>query len=203
MLTVTDDDGAEDSRTRTAQPDEPAPPPPPPPPANDPPNAEFEVDCQELQCTFLDRSTDDDGSVVSWQWNFGDGSTSSERNPSHTYAASGRFDVVLLVTDDDGAADTRTHTADPQAPPPPAPNEPPHADFDVHCDKLTCAFEDKSKDDDGAIAGWHWSFGDGATSNEQNPVHTYAERGRYDVLLTVTDDRGATDTKDRRVDPKD
>ena len=85
----------------------------------------------------------------------------------------------------------------------PAPNEPPHADFDVHCDKLTCDFEDKSKDDDGAIAGWHWSFGDGATSNEQNPVHTYAERGRYDVLLTVTDDRGATDTKDRRVDPKD
>ena len=200
VLTVTDDDGAEDSRTRTAQPDEP---PPPPPPANDPPDAEFEVDCQELQCTFLDRSTDDDGSVVSWQWNFGDGSTSSERNPSHTYAASGRFDVVLLVTDDDGAADTRTHTADPEAPPPPAPNEPPHADFDVHCDELTCTFEDKSQDDDGAIAGWHWIFGDGATSNEQNPVHTYAERGQYDVLLTVTDDRGATDTKDRRVDPKD
>ena len=117
------------------------------------------------------------------------------------------LDVVLLVTDDDGAADTRTHTADPQALPPPAPNEPPQADFDVHCDKLTCDFEDKSKDDDGAIASWRWSLGDGATSNEQNPVHTYAERGRYDVLLAVTDDGGATDARTagsiRRTDSTD
>jgi PKD repeat protein len=73
----------------------------------------------------------------------------------------------------------------------------------VHCDHLTCAFSDKSKDEDGAITSWSWSFGDGTTSNEQNPVHTYDERGRYNVLLTVTDDDGATDTKDRRADPKD
>jgi large repetitive protein len=198
-LTVTDNAGADDSRTRTAEPDAPAPPPAP----NDPPEAEFEVDCQELRCTFVDRSTDRDGSVVSWQWSFGDGATSTERNPSHTYAGSGRFDVQLLVTDDDGAADTRTHTADPQAPPPPEPNRPPDADFDVHCDHLTCAFSDKSRDEDGAITSWSWSFGDGTTSNEQNPMHTYDERGRYNVLLTVTDDDGATDTKDRRADPKD
>ena len=49
---------------------------------------------------------------------FGDGSTSSERNPSHTYAAEGRYDVLLMVTDDDGAADTKTHPADPTAPRP-------------------------------------------------------------------------------------
>jgi PKD repeat protein len=200
QLTVTDDDGAADSRTRTAEPD--APPSPPPAP-NDPPEAEFEVDCQDLRCTFLDRSRDEDGSVVSWQWDFGDGATSSERNPSHVYAAAGRYDVRLMVTDDDGAADTRTHAAEPQAPPPPAPNDPPDADFEVHCSGLTCTFVDKSKDDDGAIVSWRWSFGDGDFSDEQNPVHTYPTSERFDVLLTVTDDRGATDTKTRRADPKD
>jgi serine protease len=50
---------------------------------------------------------------------------------------------------------------------------------------------------------WSWNFGDGATSSERNPVHTYASKGKRDVLLTVTDDQGATDTKDRGADPKD
>jgi PKD repeat protein len=215
QLTVTDDDGAEDARTGRAEPDEPdepPPPPPPPPPApNDPPEAEFEVDCRELGCTFLDRSRDEDGSVVSWQWDFGDGATSSDRNPSHGYAASGRYEVRLLVTDDDGAADTRTHTVEPEAaappppppPPPPEPNDPPDANFDVRCTDLTCTFNDRSKDDDGTMVSWSWSFGDGSTSSERNPVHTYAESGRFDVVLTVTDDRGGTDTKSRHADPKD
>jgi PKD repeat protein len=203
VLRVTDDDGAEDTRTRTAEPDSPTPPPPPPPPPNAPPEAEFEVDCQDLQCTFVDRSRDDDGSIVSWEWNFGDGATSRERNPSHVYTAPGHYDVLLVVTDDDGAADTRIHTADPEAPPSPEPNRPPDADFEVRCDGLTCTFSDKSKDEDGAVVSWHWSFGDGDASEEQNPVHTYAARGHYEVLLTVEDDRGATDTKDRRADPKD
>jgi PKD repeat protein len=203
VLAVTDDDGAEDTRTRTAEPESPPPPPPPPPPPNDPPEAEFEIECLDLQCTFVDRSGDDDGSVVSWEWDFGDGATSSERNPSHLYAAPGEYDVLLVVTDDDGAADARTHTANPEAPPPPEPNREPDADFDVDCDDLTCIFTDESRDEDGVIVGWQWDFGDGATSNEQNPVHTYSEEDRYDVLLTVTDDDGATDTREGRADADD
>jgi PKD repeat protein len=200
-LTVTDDEGAEDARTRTAEPEAPAPPPPPPPPPpqNDPPRAEFEVECQELRCTFVDRSEDPDGSIVAWVWDFGDGATSSERNPSHTYAADGRYQVLLLVTDDDGAADTRTQTAEAKGPPPPQQNKEPDADFEVDCDDRTCVFDDRSRDDDGTIVSWAWSFGDGSTSTEQNPVHTYGEEDDYEVLLTVTDDRGATDTRDREV----
>ena len=82
-------------------------------------------------------------------------------------------------------------------------NHPPDADFDVHCSGLTCAFVDKSRDEDGAVVAWQWSFGDGASSSERNPVHTYADRGRYDVLLIVTDDRGDIDAKDHDVDPKE
>jgi PKD repeat protein len=94
--------------------------------------------------------------------------------------------------------------ATPDAPsPPPEPNKAPQADFDVHCSSLTCTFVDKSKDDDGVIVSWQWSFGDGATSSDRNPVHIYAEKGKYDVLLVVTDDRGATDAKVKDADAKE
>jgi PKD repeat protein len=193
-LEVTDNDGASDTQSHPANPTAPAPDP------NDPPHAEFEVTCQDLRCTFVDRSTDSDGTLASWSWDFGDGSSSSERNPSHSYASGGRYTVLLMVTDDDGAADTKTHEADPTAPT--STNEPPRADFDVHCDHLVCAFTDKSKDDDGIIVSRQWDFGDGGSSTEQNPTHTYAEQGHYNVHLTVTDDDGASATKDKRTDLK-
>jgi PKD repeat protein len=174
----------------------------PPPAQNQPPRAEFEVDCQQLTCVFSDRSTDADGGVVAWAWDFGDGSTSTDRNPSHAYAAGGTFSVRLTVTDGGGAQDTKVHDAHPQAPPP-VTNEPPHADFDMHCDKLACSFTDKSKDDDGAIVAWAWSFGDGGTSTEANPHHIYAARGHYEVVLVVIDDLGATASKTRTVDAKE
>ena len=207
-LVVTDDDGATDSRSRTASPESPPEPPPPPPPSNQPPRAEFEAECQELRCTFVDRSEDDDGSVASWEWNFGDGATSSERNPSHSYASPGTYEVLLLVTDDAGAADTRTHSVRAESPPPPPPpppgpdNKRPKAEFRVDCSGLTCVFTDESRDDDGVIVSWAWNFGDGATSSERNPVHTYADEGERDVLLTVTDNQGASDTKERGVEPE-
>ena len=173
--------------------------PPPPSPSNEPPEAEFEFSCLVLSCTFSDRSRDDDGSVVAWRWEFDDGAISTERNPSHTFAAPGRYDVRLRVTDDDGATDTRTRAVEVQAP---ASNKPPSAEFEVHCSGLTCSFIDKSKDDDGFIVSWHWIFGDGATSTERNPVHTYAARGDYDVILTVTDNFGAAKSKTHRAEPK-
>ena len=174
--------------------------PTPPPDPNEPPKADFEVHCGVLTCTFIDRSDDSDGSLVSWAWDFGDGAGSSERNPAHSYATAGSYAVTLTVRDNDGAEDTKSRVAEPE---PPAPNKVPDADFDVHCSELTCTFTDKSKDDDGTIVAWQWSFGDGATSTERNPVHVYADRGRYDVVLMVTDNGGATDTKTHRADPRD
>jgi subtilisin family serine protease len=69
---------------------------------NQPPTASFTYSASGLTVAFADASTDPDGSVVSWSWNFGDGGISSDQNPSHTYAFAGIYSVNLTVTDDDG-----------------------------------------------------------------------------------------------------
>jgi subtilisin family serine protease len=93
-LSVTDDGGATDSFSDdvTVSND-----------SNKAPTASFTVTTSELTATFTDTSTDSDGSVVSWNWDFGDGSTSTVQNPTRTYAAGGAYTVTLSVTDDDGA----------------------------------------------------------------------------------------------------
>ncbi len=67
-----------------------------------PPAAEFSVSCVDVSCGFVDESVDPDGSVVSWLWDFGDGSTSTVQSPTHVYAGVGFYDVTLTVTDDGG-----------------------------------------------------------------------------------------------------
>jgi photosystem II stability/assembly factor-like uncharacterized protein len=79
---------------------------PPPPPQNRPPEASFTILPNRLAVSFTDTSTDPDGSVVGWAWDFGDGATSTERHPNHTYAAANTYIVSLTVTDDDGATGT-------------------------------------------------------------------------------------------------
>jgi leucyl aminopeptidase len=74
-------------------------------------------------------------------------------------------------------------------------NAPPVADFSVAVDGLSAMFSDASSDSDGSIAARSWDFGDGGTSTTANPVHAYAAAGTYDVVLTVTDDAGASDSR--------
>jgi PKD repeat protein len=108
-LTITDNSGAVatviKSITVTA-----------PPPSNTPPSAAFSASCTGLTCSFTDESTDEDGAVTDWSWDFGDGSSSTERNPSHDYAAEGEYQVTLTVTDDGKATGTVTQAVHPTAP---------------------------------------------------------------------------------------
>jgi photosystem II stability/assembly factor-like uncharacterized protein len=75
---------------------------PPPPPLNRPPEASFDFSAAGLSVDFTDTSIDHDGVVVSWEWDFGDSTFSSERHPSRTYQTADTYHVRLTVTDDDG-----------------------------------------------------------------------------------------------------
>ena len=159
------------------------------PPDNATPHAAFTPSCDAGTCRFTDGSTDPDGTVTAWQWSFGDGSTSTQRNPSHGFPAQGAYEVRLTVTDDRGGQGsvTRQVTVDE-----PGPNQSPVADFTFSCTDLACSFTDGSTDADGSVVLWSWSFGDGTTSSSRDPSRTYASPGTYGVTLAVTDDDGAT-----------
>lgn len=75
---------------------------------NTPPVADYEFDCLDLDCSFTDSSIDGDGSIVAWAWTFGDGTTTTVQNPSHTYTSDGAYSVGLTVTDNVGASATAT-----------------------------------------------------------------------------------------------
>ena len=78
--------------------------------ANKPPKADFSFETNNLEVDFTDQSSDSDGQIVQYQWEFGDGGMSNEENPSYTYDSPGSYDVTEKVTDDDGATDTKTRT---------------------------------------------------------------------------------------------
>ncbi len=157
------------------------------PGGNAAPTANFTFTTNSLTANFLDASTDSDGTIASWAWNFGDSTTSTQQSPSHTYAAGGNYTVTLTVTDNGGATNTISKTVTVAAA-----NQPPTANFSFTTTGLTANFTDGSSDSDGAIASRSWTFGDGATSTATNPSRTYAAAGTYSAMLTVTDNLGAT-----------
>ncbi len=82
---------------------------PPPPPVNQQPAASFEFFTTGLTVDFTDTSIDPDGFIVSWEWDFGDGNSSSQQHPIHTYDTANTYIVTLTVTDDDGDTGAAGH----------------------------------------------------------------------------------------------
>lgn len=141
----------------------------------------YQAGCSGNATQFTDNSS---GGISNWNWNFGDGNTSTVQNPSHTYASAGNYTVTLIVSSP-GCADTTTQTITVGAPV--------NAGFTTSsaCGGQTVTFTDTSSTT-ATITGWNWNFGDGSTSSTQNPVHTYSNIGSYTVILTVTTSDGCT-----------
>lgn len=155
---------------------------------NNPPTALFSSSCNGLACSFTDGSSDSDGSIASWNWDFGDGGTSTAQNPSHTFGSEGSKTVNLTVTDNGGATGSTSSTFN-------VSNNPPNASFTSSCTGLSCTFTNNSTDSDGSIVSQSWDFGDGTGSSTQtNPNYSYLSDGTYTVKLSVTDNIGAIST---------
>ncbi|MGD9584590.1 MAG: PKD domain-containing protein, partial [Lysobacterales bacterium] len=151
------------------------------------PTANFSFVASGLTVTFSDSSSDSDGTIASRSWNFGDSTTSTATNPSKTYASAGTRNVTLTVTDNGGLTSSITKAVTVAAG-----NVAPVANFSFTTSGLTATFTDSSTDSDGTIASRSWNFGDGGTSTATNPSRTYAAAGTFSVVLTVTDNAGAT-----------
>ena len=167
------------------------------PPVNQAPTAAFTHACTDLACTFDGgASSDSDGTIASYEWDFGDTNVGSGVAPSHTFAVAGSYSVSLTVTDNEGATNSVTHTVTVSDAPV---NQPPTASFTYTASGLSVDFTDSSTDPEGAIASRSWDFGDTSTSTLTNPSHQYATSGTYTVTLTVTDSEGLTDTATQSV----
>jgi RHS repeat-associated protein len=130
------------------------------------------------------------GTITGYSWDFGDGTTSTAENPSHTYTIAGNYTVTLVITDSYGGTDMKTNMVSAAAIPPPTASftaTPASTEIDHNVNFNSTA----STPGSGAtITGYMWDFGDGSTSTVANPSHAYAASGTYTVTLTVTDSDG-------------
>jgi PKD repeat protein len=146
----------------------------------------------------LDASTssDPDGTIASYAWDFGDGATGTGKSVQHSYAAAGTYSVSLTVTDNGGASGSVTSSVTVTAPP----NVLPTASFTTSATGLKLTVDaSASADPDGTIASYAWDFGDGGTATGVNASHSYLAAGSYPVTLTVTDNQGGTGTLSKPV----
>jgi gliding motility-associated-like protein len=155
------------------------------------PTANFSISaskgCTGQQICFTDLSTPGSAAIVSWSWDFGDGSTSSLQNPCHTYSAPGVYTVVLVVVDANGCQHTRTITQAVTI----------GQDFNVSvtygnvnacAPPLTVMFN--SVVTPSGSYSYNWNFGNSAGSNIASPSVVYNTNGVFTVSLTVTSSSG-------------
>jgi PKD repeat protein len=186
-LTVTDDAAATNSVTQGVT-----------VVANVAPTASFTSTTMKLAVSFVSTSTDSDGTITGYSWDFGDGSEiSTAANPSHTYPSAGTFQVTLTVTDNDGSTTPVTQGVAVVA------NQPPSVSFTASVSALTVGFNaSASVDPDGTITSYSWDFGDESLESPGvTTTHTYATGGTFQVTLTLTDNDGATSSITQAVQP--
>ncbi|WP_317196481.1 PKD domain-containing protein [Robertkochia flava] len=149
-----------------------------------------------LQVSFTGSgSLAGDAPISSYSWDFGDGNTSMEADPVHTYSAAGTFTAVLTVTDDLGQQDSDQIVITVNDPAVTGPTAVASANITSGEVPLQVSFTGSgSLAGDAPFAEFSWDFGDGNTSMEADPVHTYSAAGTFTAVLTVTDDLGQQDS---------
>ncbi len=163
----------------------------------DPPIADFNFNnaCAGQTITFTDASVFPLGVISTWEWDFGDGTTSSVQSPSHNYPGPGSYNVSLIITTAEGCTDTTTQVV--------SIFDPPTANFSFsgQCFGEVTSFTDLSSVAAGdTLIGWAWDLGDGSVTGTQNPSLVYSADASYTVELVVFNQHGCTDTITQSVD---
>lgn len=143
---------------------------------------------------FVDSSKTLSGSLISWNWNFGNFYTSGLQNPQHAFASATTFSVSLIVTSSFGCKDTLVKVVNVI----PGPT----ANFSVNPNPVealaSANFIDLSSGVS-SLTNWNWYFGDSTATNIQNPIHNYNYPGNFVVTLVVKDINGCIDTARREI----
>ncbi len=153
------------------------------------PSFTFSGNCMSDSVKFTDNSTITSGTINSWSWNFGDGSSNSIiQNPHHLYVSVTAYSVTLTTVSNLGCSASITQTINI--------NPSPIAGFASSsiCGSLLVNFKDTSKVNSSTITSYNWTFGDGGSSAQQNSSHSYSSVGTYTVLLQVQAATGCSNT---------
>lgn len=153
--------------------------------------------CEPLPVSFVDLSTSVDGTIEYWKWNFGNGDTSSFRNPGTIYEEDGSFDVQLQITSSYGCVNDTTYSDYILVHPLPIAA----FSFDPSIPSVFVPlvyFYDQSS----LAVQWNWNFGDTTFSTEQNPTHKFGSPGIYNIQLIVETEYGCLDTTWQVIDIK-
>ncbi|HWB63124.1 MAG TPA: PKD domain-containing protein [Chitinophagales bacterium] len=159
------------------------------------PTAAFSVPsvCNTAPSVFGNSSTIGQGSIIAQAWSFGDGATSNQLNPSHTYAGSGTYNVTLVVQSDSSCFDTLTQQV--VVYPLPVVN----FGASAVCPLQTSIFNNNTTIGSESVIQWAWDFGDGNASTLQSPSHSYANTGNYNAILVATSDNGCADSASQTI----
>lgn len=148
--------------------------------------------CSGTPMQFTDTTNIFNGTIASWQWNFGDNSTSVLQNPTHVYANGGSYNVQLIVTSNDGCTDTIVETVNVDG----VPNI--QFAFTNECINEVVNFDNQTVDPSPLL--FTWDFGDGSPlSTVEDETHTYTASGVYDVELLIETSTGCLDSLTQQV----
>lgn len=147
--------------------------------------------CLGDSMAFTDVSSVNTGNIVSWSWDFGDGSPiNTDQNPVHLFADTGIYQVTLSVVTDSGCSNANAGVFPVEV------YKLPVADFGFTnvCFGDTMFFQDSSTTLSGTVNLWHWNFGDGDTAITANTQHLFLQDTLFEVKLAVQSDLGCRDT---------